>query len=110
MLNVSFEFSFRPEQWKVPDTSDLNIIMKKCSMMSYHIIQVTCWRTNGKETKAYPIIRKPIHYVNWGLPKTECLKRLCVMPVKVINFKFNSKKDDTENPSWQRSVHSSQAG
>lgn len=110
MFKASFEFSFRPEQRKVPVTADLNIITKKCSVMSYQIIQVTCWRTNGKETKAYPTIRTPIHYVNWGLPKAERLKRLYVMPVRVINFKCKSKKDDIENPSWQRSVRSSQAG
>lgn len=62
-----------------------------------------------KKRKHIPTIRIPIHYVNWGLPKTECLKRLYVMPVRVINFKCKSKKDDIENPSWQRNVRSSQA-
>jgi hypothetical protein len=77
---VSFEFSFRPERWKVPVTTDLNIIMEKSDVMSYQSIQVTCWRTNGKETKAYPIIRTPTHFANWGLPKLERQKWLCVMP------------------------------
>lgn len=66
---VSFEFSFRPERWKVPVTTDLNIITEKLDVMSYQTIQVTCWRTNGKETKAYPTICTPIHYVNWRYPK-----------------------------------------
>ena len=29
LFKASFEFSFRPEQRKVPDTADLNIVTKK---------------------------------------------------------------------------------
>ena len=31
----------------------------------------TCWRASDKEAKAYPTIRIPTNYANWGLPKQE---------------------------------------
>ncbi len=53
-----------------------------------------------------PTIRRPMRNANRGLPKTERLKRLCVM-LKGDKFQaVKSKKDDAENPSWQRSLHS----
>lgn len=74
---------------------------------SYQITHVTCRRTCGKETKAYPTIHKPTHYVNWGLPKTESQKAIRNAERGEISS-VKSKRDDVENPSRQRSFRNSQ--
>jgi len=71
---VSFEFPLSPGQGKVPVTLGVNAVMYKSRMTGYQIIHATCWRTSGKETKAYPTIRIPIDIVNWGYPKRKSRK------------------------------------
>ena len=68
---VSFEFSSEPEQRKVPETSDMSTSVIARSADGCQTTHETCWRTSGKETKAYPTIRIPTNYANWGLPKQE---------------------------------------
>jgi len=53
-----------------------------------------------------PTIRTPMRNANRGLPKTECPKGLCVMPQGDKFQAVKGKKDDAENPSWQRSLRS----
>ena len=49
---------------------------------------------------------QPTIHANWGLPKQERPKGLCVMP-QGEKFQVFDKKDDTEYPARQRSFHSS---
>ena len=50
----------------------------------------------------------PIIHANWGLPKWERPSLgLCVMPTGDKSQARDSKRDDTEYPTWQRSFHSS---
>ncbi|GAB2319806.1 hypothetical protein IRB23SM22_20670 [Alkalibacterium sp. s-m-22] len=60
----------------MPVTSDVNVIAYRFRAIGYHLIHMTCWRTNGKETKTYPKIHIPIGIVNWGYPKQKRRKRL----------------------------------
>lgn len=71
MVNVSFQSPFSSGQGKVPVTLDVGTYVFTCSADGYLLSYMTCWRTNGKETKAYPTIRIPTNYANWGLPKQE---------------------------------------
>ena len=90
---VSFEFSLRPEQRKVPETSGMSTFVIVRSANGYQITHKTCRGAGGKETKAYPTIRIPTNHANWGLPKRERRKAMTSAP---------------ENPARQRSRHSSQ--
>jgi len=68
---VSFEFSLSPEQRKVPETSGMSTLIHVRRISGYQSTHKTCRRAGGKEAKAYPTIRIPTNYVNWGLPKRE---------------------------------------
>ena len=71
LLNVSFEFPLRPGQRKVPETSDVSTFVIDRSANGCQTTHKTCWRTSGKEAKAYPTICIQTNYANWGLPKQE---------------------------------------
>ena len=68
---VSFEFPLVAGQRKVPETSDMSTFEHERRSNGYQSTHKTCWRTSGKEAKAYPTIRIPTNCVNWGLPKQE---------------------------------------
>ena len=68
---VSFEFPLRQGQRKVPETSGMSTFGYVRHPSGYQLTHKTCWRTSGKEAKAYPTIRIPTNYANWGLPKQE---------------------------------------
>jgi hypothetical protein len=61
----------RPEQRKVPETSDMSTFGYGRHPNGYQSTHKTCWRASGKEAKAYPTIRIPTNHANWGLPKQE---------------------------------------
>ena len=71
LLNVSFEFSLGANRGNLPDTSAVSNFANYLCAKGYQSVHRTCWRTSGKETKAYPTIRIPIDYANRGLPKQE---------------------------------------
>ena len=90
-------------------TSDMNNTAYPCRAVGYQSIHMTSQRTGFNETKAYsdnPHL--PAYHINWGLPKLECLKRLCVMPRGDKFQACERKEDDAENPIRQRSSHSIQ--
>lgn len=90
-------------------TSDMNNTAYPCRAVGYQSIHMTSQRTGFNETKAYsdnPHL--PAYHINWGLPKLECLKRLCVMPRGDKFQACEGKEDDAENPIRQRSSHSIQ--
>lgn len=68
---VSFEFPLGTGQRKVPETSDMSTFGHERRSNGYQSTHITCWRTNGKEAKAYPTIRIPTNHANRGLPKQE---------------------------------------
>ena len=68
---VSFEFPLAAGQRKVPVTSDMSTFKHVQRLNGYQFTHKTCWRTSGKEAKAYPTIRIPTNHANWGLPKQE---------------------------------------
>jgi len=81
LMNASFQFLFRVDSgYKVPVTAGIDKFNYTVQLNCCCKICTTRKRACGNETKAKPTIRTPIHIVNWRLPKTECLKRLCVMP------------------------------
>ena len=73
---VSFEFSLRPGQRKVPETSGMSASVIVRSTDGCQITHETCWRASGKEAKAYPTIHTPTNYTNWGVVQSE-LDALC---------------------------------
>jgi len=72
---VSFEFSLGVNRGKLPVTSAMSNFAIYFLAKGYHQAHRTCWRTSGKETKAYPTICNPTNYANWGLPKQESRKK-----------------------------------
>ena len=71
LLNVGFEFSLGANRGNLPVTSAMGNFVSCLGAKGYRLTHRTCWRTSGKETKAYPTIRNPINYANRGLPKQE---------------------------------------
>lgn len=107
--NVSSEFLFRlssetmeiylrPSVWN----HCVNPLRNEC----IDKIHTTRRRTGSKGTKTHPTIYIPINSINRGLPKSERLKRLCVM-LHSDKFQGSAKKDDAEYPTRQRSARSS---
>ena len=68
---VSFESPLWQGQRKVPETSDMSRFGYGQHPNGYQLTHKACWRTSGKEAKAYPTIRIPTNHANWGLPKQE---------------------------------------
>ena len=66
----------------------LSKIGKEILSISYQEWRTASRRTGLKGTKAHSDnSHLPTTFANWGLPKSECLKKLCVMRINVINPK-----------------------
>jgi len=98
LLNASSQSLLRVSAGNLPETCDMGNIRNRCLLMGYQISHMTRRRTGVKRTKAHPTIHTPTNFANWGLPKPECLKRLCVMPLGDKSQGF-AKRDDAEYPA-----------
>ena len=56
MLNASLQFSFRLNQGNLLETLNMSTYSEKLALYGYQITHMTCRRTGGNETKAYPTI------------------------------------------------------
>jgi hypothetical protein len=83
LLNVSFEFSLNLNRGNAPDTSDVSSSIKGLHYTWLPINSMTRWRTSSKETKAYPTIYIPVHYINWRYPKRKRHNRLWSKDLKI---------------------------
>lgn len=88
LLNASSELLFSVDVGNLPETYGADSIKEGCPFISYQKLRTASWRTSLKGTKAHSDnSHLPTTFANWGLPKSECLKKLCVMRVNVINPK-----------------------
>ena len=88
LLNVSSELLFSVDVGNLPETYGADSIKEGCPFIRYHEGRTASRRTGIKGTKAHSDnSHLPTTFANRGLPKSECLKKLCVMRVNVTNPK-----------------------
>jgi hypothetical protein len=82
-VECEFRVSVCCGQRKVPVTSDMGKVVERLYATGYQLTHITYGRTRGKETKAYPTIRKPIDCANWGYPKRKRRKAIADLGLKI---------------------------
>lgn len=88
LLNVSSELLFSVDVGNLPETYGAGSIKEGCPFIRYQEGRTASRRPGIKGTKAHSDnSHLPTTFANWGLPKSERLKKLCVMRGNVINPK-----------------------
>ena len=108
LLNASSELLFSVDVGNLPETYGADSIKEGCPFIRYHECRTASRRTGINGTNA-PSVNShlPTTFANWGLPKSECLKKTMCNAYKRDKSQGSAKGDDTENLTWQRSPRSS---